>query len=275
MSRCGNERIGNIKAVCYKRGALAMNCNKCGYCEADLTALENVAIDTRSRGNYQIATMLDQALERCDVLRENLQANNREYLKNISRMVKKQSSSDVCTNLLRDAKQVVETTKGQQQTTPHRGGFVNMLAASRGVSSTPTPEQTEPELHSSSEFIRMLEESSERTHEETVQRASTPTRRRMGFKNMFEASQRGTLEGDEEPRDRDSQPRLGFLRMLDTSYQRHVENGSVETRIPYGLAASLEAMSPTKPRKPLDERSGVHRGMGFANMLEGARSGTE
>jgi len=239
----------------------------CGFCQANLAALENTTVDARSRGNYKIATLLDVALEKCGVLRENLNADNREYLKNISRTAKTYTRSNMATNILRDAKRVVEQTKGRQSSEPtmREMGFGNMFAASRGVSSTPTPEHVEPELRSSSVFIRMLEASSKNTSsEDAVQRAlaeieqdeakyrrqsSELTRRGMGFGNMLKASRTGTFEGDETRDD--------------------------EKPIPYGLAAMLEAMCPTKPRETLSEKSGVHRGMGFGAMLEGARSGTE
>jgi hypothetical protein len=269
-----------------------MSCHECGFCQADLPALENISVDARSRGNYKIATLLDAALEKCGVLQKNLQVNDREYLKNVSRMAKEQSSSDVCTTILRDAKRIVETSKGREQPTPHGGGFANMFAASRGVSSTPTPKHTEPKLRSSSGFIQMLEESGEGTYKEPIQRVfdeieqdeakyRRPTKRGMGFGNMLKASQTGTFEGDEEPqpekRNRDLQPRLGFLRMLDTTYQQHVENGSVETRIPHGFVSMLESIWPKPTPKPVEtlvKRSYI-RGMGFANMLKGAAEGTE
>lgn len=211
-----------------------MSCQKCGFCQANLPTFENITVDARSRGNYRIATMLDEALERCGILRENLQANNREYLKNISRMVKKQSSSDVCTNLLRDAKQVVQTTKGRQSSEPTRRGtgFGNMLEGAR--SGTEGDEESQPE-----------------TRQSGFQKPEPEIRGGWGFRAMLDGASRGNATGE-----------------------------SVETRddakpIPCGLAAMLEAISPTEPRDTLNEKSHIKRGMGFAAMLEGARSGTE
>jgi hypothetical protein len=240
-----------------------MSCEKCGFCAEELPTVENISVDARARGNYRFASMLDQALERCGVLRENLEPNDREYLKNIARTTKKQSSSDVCTTFLRDAKHIVETTKGRQSSEPtmRETGFANMFAASRGGSSTPTLERAEPaKPRSNSGFLRMFEASKNASSEDAVQRAldeieqdeaeyRRPTRRGMGFGNMLKASQTGTFEGDETRDD--------------------------EKPIPCGLAAMLEAMSPKKTHDTLDEKSHVRRGMGFKAMLDGAGKGTE
>jgi hypothetical protein len=244
-----------------------VSCHKCGFCQADVTALENISVDARSRGNYRIATLLDRALERCDVLRENLQPNNREYLKNVSRMVREHPSSHECANLLRDAKQVVETDKGRQQPTQRETGFLYMAQYARAGSTTLTPEET---VQCALDEIEADERQS-----------STPIKRGMGFGNMFEVSRRGTFEGDEEFKPQpETRSGYGFRAMLDGASRGNATGESVETRddvkpIPCGLAAMLEAMSPAKTRAPLDEKPHVRRGMGFANMLEGARRGTE
>jgi hypothetical protein len=237
-----------------------MSCHECGFCQADVTALENVAVDTRARGNFRIAALLNQALERCGVLRENLQANDREYLKNVSRMVKKQPSAHTCTNILRDAKHVVEITKGRQSSKPmmREVGFGSMFAASRGISSTPIPKQTEPEFQSNSEFIRMLEESKKGTdeieHDETkhpIERVIADTiPRQMGFGAMLDAVRPSRVIRKPEP---ETRGRYGFCAMLD------------------GASRGTDMLE----SEALDKRQRVHRYMGFTNMLEGAARGTE
>lgn len=275
-----------------------MSCEKCGFCEAELPAVENIAVDARSRGNYQIATMLDQALERCGVLRENLQTNDREYLTDISRVVKKQSSCDACTNLLKDAKNIVETTKGRQSSEPTmRGmGFGSMFAAARGSSNALTPEHIEPELRSSSGFIRMLEASSKNaSSEDAIQRALDEIEqdeakyataiertiegtipRQMGFGAMLDAVRSTRTVEKPEPEMRGG---WGFRAMLDGASRGNATGESVERDdvkpVPYGLAAQFEAMYPNKTRETLEERSHIRRGMGFKAMLDGAGKGTE
>jgi hypothetical protein len=271
-----------------------MSCEKCGFCEAELPTVQNIALDARSRGNYKFATLLDAALENCGVLRENLQANEREYLKDISRVVKKQSSEDACVNLLKDAKNIVETTKGRQSSEPTmRGmGFANMFEAARGSSNAPTPEHIEPELRSSSGFIRMLEASSKNaSSEDAIQRAldeieqdeakyiqsSAPRRRtnESGFMAMCEVARGARTNETAQP---EPQTHSGFLRMLDSDYQVYVTRGSEGThdRIPYGFSEMLEAAFPHgNPIASHDKPHAVRRGMGFGAMLEGARSGTE
>jgi len=223
-----------------------MSCHECGFCQADLTTLENIAVDARSRGNFKIATLLDVALEKCGILRENLQTNDREYLKNISRMAKEEFTSDVSTNLLRDAKRIIETSKRQQSSEPTRRGmgFGNMLEASRrGTFET-----------------RAIE----RTIENIIPRN--------GVFTMLERACACKPSNELEP-----PTRLGFLRMLDRHYQEHVKNGSNEThnRIPIGFTEMLEAAFPHEnSTKPDYKQRVVRRGMGFAAMLEAASRGT-
>jgi len=267
-----------------------MTCNECTFCNEDITVLSNLMTDVRARGNFRLANGLERALQGCLTLQTELTPANRAYLENIARIAKSDTwPVDAQTDLLRDGQNLVKMVK--QDSEPQESGFTAMLTAAR--SSNPTSRHTEPtEPRSMSGFLRMLEESSKKTDEDAIQKAldemeqdeakhrqqsSEPTRRGMGFAAMLEGARSGT-EGDEEPqpetRDRDSQPRLGFLRMLDTTYQQHVENGSVETRIPYGFVAMLESIWPHKPAETLAKRSYI-RGMGFANMLKGAAEGTE
>jgi hypothetical protein len=175
-----------------------MSCQKCGFCEEDLTTLENISVDARSRGNYRIATMLDQALERCDVLHKKLQPNNREYLKNVSRMVKEHPASNVCANILRDAKHVVETTKERQSSEPTRRGmgFSAMVeAARRGTFEefNPQPEtyDRDSERPIPSGFRAMLDSISPNKTRETLEERPH-VRRGMGFAAMLEGARRGT-----------------------------------------------------------------------------------
>lgn len=186
-----------------------------------------------------------------------LSEEDEKYVTNCVRMLQSGSNEEA---LVQEVLRYVPEAERQ----PKEMGFTAMLTAAR--SSNPTSQHTEPaEPCSRSGFIRMLEASSKNTSsEDAVQRAlaeieqdeakyrrqsSELTRRGMGFGNMFKASQTGTFEGD-ETRD-DVKP------------------------IPYGLAAMLEAMSPNRTHGTLSEKSGVHRGMGFRAMLDGAGKGTE
>jgi len=209
---------------------MSCKCEKCGLCDADADTLGNLTTDLRSRGNFEIATSLQRALERCGVLREKLDTDNREYLKNVSRMVKEDASSDVSSALLKDAKNVVKMAKGKDQTTVRGMGFANMLEASRSSS------------HS-------------KRHEDNVQRdlddreSSTPIRRGMGFANMLEASRRGTLGIQENfKRDLDSVRPIpsGFRAMLETMFpNRTPEALHKKPRVLRGMgfAAMLEGAS--------------------------------
>jgi len=120
--------------------------------------------------------------------------------------------------------------------------------------------------------------SSHNNEEEAIQRASDDAKyRRMneaGFRAMLEAARPARTSKTAQP---EPQIHFGFLRMLDSKYQAHVAGESVEThdRIPCGfgemIAAAFPHGNPTTPyAKPH-----VRRGMGFANMLEGAAKGTE
>ena len=199
------------------------------------------------------------------------------YIESCMRMIQNGHNEDVLVpEVLRYLKRPEDHSR--------ESGFTAMLAAAR--SSNPTSQHTEPtEPRSMSGFLRMLEESSKKVSiEEAVQRALheieadekkyRPIRREMGFGAMLEAVRPAKTT---ETLQSDPQTRLGFLRMLDTTYQQHVENGSVEThdRIPcdFGemLAAAFPHGTPTTP----DDKPHVRRGMGFANMLRGAAEGTE
>jgi len=108
----------------------------------------------------------------------------------------------------------------------------------------------------------------------TIERASENIIPRNGaVMTMLERVCASRTSDEPEP-----QTRLGFLRMLDTTYQQHVENGSVEThdRIPCGFGEMIAAAFPHgNPTTPHDRPHVVRRGMGFANMLDGASRGTE
>jgi hypothetical protein len=225
-----------------------MSCHECGFCQADLPTLENVAVDARSRGNYRIATMLDQALERCGILRENLQVNDREYLKNVSQMAKEHSSSNVSTNLLRDARRIIETSKERQTSAPIRRGmgFGAMLEASRRG----TFEESHPETRAIQRIIP----------------------RNGAIMTQIERVCASRTSNTPEP-----PAHLGFLRMLDPDYQAYMKNGSSKmyNRTPVGFIEMLEAAFPHEnPAKPDEHPRAIHRGMGFRAMLEGAAKGT-
>jgi hypothetical protein len=247
-----------------------MSCHECGFCQTDLSEIENRSIDARARGNFNVAALLESALENCGVLRDALPRDDRQYLKNVSRKVERYTGSDMATTLLRDAKEVVRRSKEGQSTpcepelTRGRMGFGSMFAASRGGSSTPTPKRTEPECHSNSGFIRMLDESKKGTDEskhviERVIESAIP--RHAGFGTMLDASRRGTFEGDEpEPQ----------THMLDTTS----DDRPHLVRRGMGFANMLEA-SGKGTFNDQDDKPRARRGMGFGAMLDGAARGTE
>jgi len=181
-------------------------------------------------------------------------------------MAKEESASDVCTNLLRDAKHIVETTKGRQPTMREMG-FGNMFAASRGGSSTPTLERAEPaEPRSRGGFIRMLEESSKKTDEDAIQKALDEiVQDETKYATAIERVIEGTI-----PR------QTGFAAMLEAARpSRAIEKPEPEIRGRYGFRAMLDGASRGTTDDTLDEKSHVRRKMGFKAMLDGASRGTE
>jgi len=202
------------------------------------------------------------------------------YVESCMRMIQNGHNEDV---LVPEVLRYLKRPEGH----PRESGFLGMIEASRGVPTTPTPKQTEPELRSSSGFIRMLEESSknassERTQKEATDEVKYATTIETNHENIIprEGGIVTQLERVCARRTRDEpepQTRLGFLRMLDTTYQQHVENGSVEThdRIPFGFGEMLEAAFPHgNSTTPDNKPRVVRRGLGFAAMLEGASKGT-
>jgi hypothetical protein len=264
---------------------MSARCNDCTFCNEDISILQGLLLDARSRGNFRLANGLEKALRSCSTLQTKLKPADRAFLENIARIAKSDAwSIDDQTDLLMNAQETIKIVKQisepHQEPRPQESGFRGQVNAAFHVQPTETdePESTQP----TSVFCSMLQAASgkgEQSHtviERVIQTNHEDIIPRNGVMTQFErvCSSRTTEALQPEP-----QISFGFLRQLDSNYQAHVADRSEEPhgRIPCGFSEMMEAAFPNGENRNLaTEHEKPHvRGMGFAAMLDGARRGTE
>ena len=144
---------------------MSAHCNDCTFCNDDITVLQNLMLDARSRGNYKLANGLEKALRNCSTLQTKLKPDNRAYLENIARIAKSDAwPADEQTDLLIDAQQVIKIVKQNtelyQESKQQERGFRGMVNAAFHTDTSTETAEHEEERQPASAFRSMLEEAS-------------------------------------------------------------------------------------------------------------------